>query len=75
MSRYKSLRTRTTKLMVEDLRQRVALAYEHGRIARRRMELLFGILDTFEREAFLPVLYTQGERNKESQFDKGVDND
>lgn len=70
MARYKSLRTRVTKDIINDLRERVAEAYSHKYIARRRMDLLMGILDLFEREAFLPHRYTEKEKKEEAVFDE-----
>lgn len=67
-----TLRTVKTKKHIDALRKTVAEAYAWDKIARCRMEMLLGLLDSFEREAFLPWRYVQEEMNAE-HAEKKVD--
>lgn len=66
MARYKSLRSRATKDSLEDLRLRAMYAYTNGVISRRRMDLLLGLCDAYEREALLPQSLTKAEAQQEA---------
>jgi|MudIll2142460700_1097286.scaffolds.fasta_scaffold00005_49 hypothetical protein len=64
------LRTARAKKHIDALRQSVADAYANGKIAECRMKILLGLLNSFEREAFLPWRRVEEEMNAEREYEK-----
>jgi hypothetical protein len=70
--KFASLRTRTTKTLIDGLRARVVNDFRFTRISRRRCDLLLAILDAFEREAHVPAEVAKAEVKQESAYEKSL---